>query len=232
MSNGNFRLLETFRKAFAGRIYKHRDSTVGNKIARELFEDILAHGVSTKYGSDVNQNIVAVNRGGLVHGRVIRRNDSVFGKLPAAAKSVSIQGFAVPEGPIADARIGCEVKIVAKAQLKQIDRVISDLDNFLLRVQQISQTCINVAVVGVNHEPEYMGYEGRRRFKGRLSKGETATVISRLSQLTGRYDELLILSFKATNQRPFLFTWLNTQKVDLDYGAALTRIGQTYDQRF
>jgi hypothetical protein len=232
MSNGKFRLLESFRTTFAGRVYKHRNSTVGNKIARELFEDLFIHSVSAKYAVHLNQGIVAVNRGGGVHGRVIRRNDSVFGRIPAAAKSSNLQGYAVPEGPIADARIGCEVKIVAKAQLKQIDRVVSDLDNFLSRVRQISQNCINVAIVGVNHEPDYVGYEGRRRFKGKLSKGETATVILRLGQLSGRYDELLILPFEATNQRPFPFMWLNAHGVDLDYGAALARIGQVYDQRF
>lgn len=43
MANGKFRLLEAFRKTFAGTLYKHRNSTLGNKIGRELFEDLLAH---------------------------------------------------------------------------------------------------------------------------------------------------------------------------------------------
>ena len=46
MANGKFRLLETFRTTFAGTVYKHRDSTLGNKIGRQLFEDLLTHEVS------------------------------------------------------------------------------------------------------------------------------------------------------------------------------------------
>jgi hypothetical protein len=46
------------------------------------------------------------------------------------------------------------------------------------------------------------------------------------------YDELLVLSFFATNQRPYPFKWLNSNQADLDYGAALAKIGETYQHRF
>ena len=36
-------------------------------------------------------------------------------------------GFAVARGPVATVEIGVEVKILAKAMIKQIDRVIGDL---------------------------------------------------------------------------------------------------------
>ncbi|MGH7331253.1 MAG: hypothetical protein ACREKS_00625 [Candidatus Rokuibacteriota bacterium] len=235
MANGKFRLLETFRTTFAGTVYKHRDSSLGNKIGRQLFEDVLLHGVSSLYREHVAQGSGVVNSGGRIHTpRTIRRNDSVFGRPPAgAALQPPAPGFVVPEGPVAEPRIGCEVKIIAKSQQKQIDRVISDLENFALRMRSLSNNTINVAVVGVNQESDYVGHEGERAFKHRLRNQEPLTTMARLrEQLLGRYDELLVLPFKATNQTPYPFAWTNAPLVELDYGAALTRIGDLYQRRF
>jgi hypothetical protein len=51
-------------------------------------------------------------------------------------------------------------------------------------------------------------------------------------ELIDFYDELLIFPFAATNQPPFPFAWLSARKAELDYGAALTRIGILYQRRF
>ena len=135
-------------------------------------------------------------------------------------------GFSVPDGPVAEPRIGCEVKIIAKSQQKQIDRVISDLENFARRMELLSKRCINVAVVGVNHESDYVGYEGERSFRHTLREHETTAVTTKLrSRLTETYDEFRILGFRATNQPPYPFSWLDQGTTDLDYGAALTRLG-------
>ena len=233
MSNGKFRLLEAFRRTFAGRLYKHRDSSLGNKIGRELFEDLLLPNLSSRYAQHVRRGLGVVNRGGKIHTpKEIRRNDSVFGKPPAAAEPrPASTGFAVPDGPVAEPRIGCEVKIIAKSQQKQIDRVISDLDNFARRMKLLSNTCINVAVVGVNHESDYVGYEGGRSFRHVLRTHETAAVTTKLkTHLVGAYDELLILGFRATNQPPYPFRWLDPRETDIDYGAALTRLGELYQR--
>src|SRR5262245_15632280 len=141
MANGAFKLLETFRTTFAGTVYKHRNSTLGNKIGRQLFEDLLGHLVSRLYREDVELGVGVVNSGGRIHTpRAIRRNDSVFGRPPAGARlGPPPAGLAVPEGPVAEPRIGCEVKIIAKSQQKQIDRVISDLENFALRMQSLNE---------------------------------------------------------------------------------------------
>lgn len=235
MANGKFRLLESFKRTFAGAIYKHRDSTLGNRIGRELFEDCLAHQVSHRYGEHARARAVVVNSGGRIHTpKAIRRNDSVLGKPPAGVRVVPAKaGFSVSEGPVAEPRIGCEVKILAKSQQKQIDRVINDLDGFATRMRSLSRKCINVAIVGVNHEPDYEGHEGQRTFKDRLKNREPAKVTAKLrEELLGRYDELIILPFKATNQPPYPFSWLSERRVDLDYGAALTRLGELYQQRF
>ncbi|MBI3106809.1 MAG: hypothetical protein HYY95_14775 [Candidatus Rokubacteria bacterium] len=235
MANGKFRLLEAFRKTFAGTLYKHRDSTLGNKIGRELFEDLLAHELSPRYLQHVDGGLGAANRGGKIHTpKEIRRNDSIFGKPPAGVDlRPAATGYRVPEGPVAEPRIGCEVKIIAKSQQKQIDRVISDLENFGRRIKTLNKKCINVAVVGVNHESDYVGYEGDRSFRHTLRAQEPAAVMTRLkAQLIGIYDELLILRFRATNQPPYPFSWLDVKQTELDYGAALTRVAEIYQQRF
>ena len=235
MANGKFRLLETFRTTFAGSLYKHRDSTLGNKIGRQLFEDLLSHEVSDRYREHVRRGLGVVNSGGrILTPRTIRRNDSIFGRPPAGVDlKPPAEGFLIQEGPVAEPRVGCEVKIVAKSQQKQIDRVISDLDNFALRMKSESPRCVNVAVVGINQESDYVGHEGDRAFKHRLREQEPGIVMTKLRErLLDRYDELLILRFRATNQPPYPFNWIDAHQVELDYGAALTRVGELYQQRF
>ena len=46
------------------------------------------------------------------------------------------------------------------------------------------------------------------------------------------FDEFLLLAFKATNQEPFPFTWINPAAIAADYGAALVRIADLYEKRF
>jgi hypothetical protein len=233
MANSKFRLLDTFRRTFLGTIYQHRDSTLGNKIGRELFEDLLRHAASVRYARHVKGGSGVVNRGGKVHGKAVRRNDSIYGRPPAAATTRFVTGFSVREGPVAEPRVGCEVKVIAKSQQKQIDRVINDLDGFVRRVQRLSKRCINIAIVGVNHESDYVGHEGPRSFKHKLKPGEPQGVTARIREELGDlYDELLVFPFRATNQPPYPFEWLNDRQVDLDYGAALARIGEEYERRF
>lgn len=234
MSNGKFQLLDAFRLTFAGKVYKHRNSTIGNKIGRQLFEDLLDHAVSAAYNFDVGNGRAVVNSGGSIHTpRQIRRNDSVYGCPPAGAELRPLQaGFRISEGPVAEPRIGCEVKILAKSQQKQIDRVLSDLENFVRRMKELSENCLNLAIVGVNHEAEYEGHEGERTFRHRLRMDEPRVVEDKLQILLGKYDELLVLRFKATNQPPYPFRWLSERKVNLDYGAVLTRLGEAYQRRF
>ena len=103
---------------------------------------------------------------------------------------------------MAEPRIGCEVKIIAKSQQKQIDRVISDLDNFGLRMKGLSQECINVAVIGVNQESNYVGHEGKRAFKHTLRQQEPVTVIAKLREhLLGRTSPLTKCKKELLNQQ-------------------------------
>ena len=235
MANGTFRLLERFKNTFFGTRYDHRNSSLGNIIGRELFEDLLLHSGSDAYASHAQQGRTVVNRGGKIHTpRAIRRNDSILGRPPAGVTDTPPPpGFSVSEGPVAEPRVGCEVKILAKSQLKQIGRVISDLERFVDRMKSLNPRCINVALVGVNYESDYVGWEGDRPYRHKLTSKEPEVVSARLSEALLRlYDELLIVRFRATNQSAYPFNWVHPKQVRLDYGAALTRLGELYQARF
>jgi hypothetical protein len=77
-------------------------------------------------------------------------------------------------------RVGCEVKIIAKSQQKQIDRAINDLEGFTLRMNKLNRQRINMAVVGINHESNYVGHEGERTFEHALKEQEPIKVKQRL----------------------------------------------------
>ena len=47
-----------------------------------------------------------------------------------------------------------------------------------------------------------------------------------------RGDHFLILRFKATNEEPYPFEWVNAQQMIRDYGAILVRLSAEYDLRF
>jgi hypothetical protein len=46
------------------------------------------------------------------------------------------------------------------------------------------------------------------------------------------FDEFLVLRFKATNEPPYPFNWVDYKGIRLDYAAALSRISARYQQRF
>ena len=172
---------------------------------------------------------------GEIHGpKRVRRNDSFRGRPPAGELDIHLlPGFQVSEGVIAEPHIGCEVKILAKAQQKQIDRVLNDLRGFGVRMRSLHLRCINVAVVGVNHESADVSYEGKRRFRHGLRPGEAEQTEGRVKEVEVDLDEVLILPFRATNVRPeFPFAWVDEAKTRRDYGAILTRIGSLYDEWF
>jgi len=50
---GAFRLLDRFAITFTGGPYKHRSASLGNLIARELFEDLARHHVSRRFNERI-----------------------------------------------------------------------------------------------------------------------------------------------------------------------------------
>jgi len=149
-----------------------------------------------------------------------------------------VPGFVVQRGEIATVEIGTEVKILAKAMIKQIDRVISDLTRQVEHFQRAGGNPVCIGIVGINHADEYVSHEGDKAWPtdGRKHKHpiqEAAEAEARLiSTAAPAFDEFIVLRFRATNVPPFPFTWLDQHQTELNYGAILTRVLRKYEARF
>ncbi len=182
----------------------------------------------------IADGLSVVNSPNRVVGRTGRRGDGTFGELIPGARSQREPGFSVARGPIATLEIGAEVKIVAKAMLKQIDRVMTDLSSQANTFESQTTDAIRVAIVGVNFSDSYVGYEKDRSYPSKVPPSrEAPKVIPRLEErVKPLYDELLILRFKATNSPPFPFEWVDEAALASTYGAALVRLSRLFDARF
>ena len=135
--------------------------------------------------------------------------------------------------------IGVEVKILAKAMIKQIDRVIGDLRKQVDHFKRSGGNPICVAIVGVNHASRTVGYEGDRATPttgkdGYLHPIQEATEAERRlrADAAPSFDEFVVLQYRATNESPFPFEWVDYNATRQDYGAALARISREYQKRF
>jgi hypothetical protein len=118
--------------------------------------------------------------------------------------------------------------------IKQIDRVMSDLEGQAATFRRQNPRAISVGLVGVNWSPEYTSYEGDREYPADPPPSrEAPTAIARIQQrVTGAFDELLILEFRATNVIPYPFEWVNESQLRKEYSAALLRISNEFEARF
>lgn len=235
-----YRLLTEFRRLFEGKVYKHRASNQGDFVAMHLYEDLITIKRSTKLiDAAVSRKDRVLNVQNKRRGVKARRGDGTFGEIIPGETAIPDPGYLVCRGPIATVEIGVEVKVLAKAMIKQIDRVINDLRNQVVQFKLGGGTPICVAVVGINHAESVVGYEGDRPFPttgrgGFLHPFQEAPEAERrlLAAAAAAFDEFLILRFKATNAPPYPFEWLNYDETRLDYSAALSRISARYQQRF
>src|SRR4029077_6794359 len=115
-------------------------------------------------GDRVQHHERVVNLKNLMTGKPGRRGDGTFGELVPAAIAVTGKGMLVARGPVATIEIGAETKILAKAMIKQIDRVINDLINQVNQFERGSGNPICVAFVGINFVEQYVSFEGRKRW--------------------------------------------------------------------
>ncbi|MXW90974.1 MAG: hypothetical protein F4114_07965 [Rhodospirillaceae bacterium] len=202
-----------------------------------LYEDIHALGRSQKLVQRVESGLSVLNSKNLQQGVKARRGDGSFGEIVPNADPIRDEGFAVLRGPIATIEIGIEVKIMMKAMIKQIDRVANDLQSQVNHFRQRSSNPISVGIVGINHSTHCTTYEGDRAYQtdGKKHKhpiDEAAEAEERLKLHSAPiFDEFIVLRFRATNEEPFKFEWVDKAETVLDYGAALVRIGQAYDKR-
>jgi hypothetical protein len=238
----SYRLLDAFRDTFLGKRYIHRDSSLGDYVAMHLYEDLYTLGKSALYRGRVERRERVLNAANRRRGIEARRGDGTFGEIiPIVTPTVTAiddPGFTVAHGPVATVEIGIEVKILAKAMIKQIDRVIGDLVKQVAHFKRGAGSPICVGVVGINHAQVTTGYEGDRSFitdgkKHKHPYQEAAEARARLlSQAKPAFDEFLVLSYRASNVEPYPFEWVDRQGTELDYGAILTRISREYDRRF
>ena len=235
-----YRLLTEFRRLFEGKVYKHRASNQGDFVAMHLYEDLIAINRSPRLIEAVVQRKDRVlNVQNRRRGVTARRGDGTFGELIPGETAIADTGYLVSRGPIATVEIGIEVKVLAKAMIKQIDRVINDLRNQVVQFRRGGGQPISVAVVGINCAAHTVGYEGDRPFPTTGSDGflhpyqEAPEAERRLrSEAAPGFDEFVVLRFKATNESPYPFEWDDYNETRLDYAAALSRISARYQQRF
>lgn len=233
-------MLTEFRRLFEGKIYKHRASNQGDFVAMHLYEDLVNIKRSTKLTEAVfDRKDRVLNVQNKRRGIAARRGDATFGEIIPGETAIVDSGYQVGRGPIATVEIGVEMKVLAKAMIKQIDRVINDLRNQVVQFKRGGGSPICIAVIGINHAESVVGYEGDRMFPTTGTAGflhpfqEAPEAERRLQSQAGpEFDEFLILRFKATNAPPYPFEWVNYNETRLDYAAALSRVCARYQQIF
>jgi hypothetical protein len=235
-----YRLTTEFQRLFEGKIYKHRDSSQGDFVAMHLYEDLITINRSPKLiEAAINRRDRVLNVQNKRRGVAARRGDGTFGELIPGEVPLVDPGYLVARGPIATVEIGVEIKVLAKAMIKQIDRVINDLRNQVVQFKHGGGHPICVAVIGINQAERTVGYEGDRSFPTTGKQGflhpfqEAPEAERRLrAEAAPEFDEFLVLRFKATNATPYPFGWADYKETRLDYAAALSRISARYQQRF
>ncbi len=219
---------------FRGNTYRHRSSTIGDSVAAHFYEDLFALRQSGKLTRRVRHREVAVNTGNQIKGQKGRRGDGTFGRVVPGQILSSEGGFVVARGLVANLEIGTEVKIAATKLIAQVDRVINDLSKQARVFQTRNPSAIRVGLVGVNFADTYTGHEGERQYVAKSPPAREATEFAkRIDQVVGPlFDELLILRFKATNNPPYDFEWVNSLETEQLYGSVLVRISSEYERRF
>jgi len=156
----------------------------------------------------------------------------MFGELIPGEKTESVTGFSVLRGPVATIEIGVEVKILATAMIKQIDRVINDLRNQASVFTKLNSNAISIAVVGVNYSYGYLSFEGERSFRSEPIR-EAKRAQERLEQgARDAFDEFIVLPFAITNEEPYPFAWTYERDTEQFYNSALLRVNNLYEKRF
>lgn len=114
-----FRLLNRFEETFRNGPYLHRNSQLGNRIADFLFDDLYLLDTASRFRLDIDAGRVVLNPKGVSPGLRSRRGDGSLGPIVPGHSPQPYAGHAIPIGPTAEVDIGAEVKIVAKAMIKQ-----------------------------------------------------------------------------------------------------------------
>ena len=201
---------------------------------------------SSKFVARVNTAESVVNPRNTNYGRIARRGDGTLGELLHGAPVFSEPGFVIQRGTTVITEIGVEVKILCKAMVKQLDRVVGDLTKQVIQFETKggSKPPISVGIVGVNHSSRFLSYEGANTFLADGTKQPNGKVYARPIDEASRakqdldilarphFFEFLVLEFDATNMPPYPFKWVNTTRVTDSYNALLSRLAYEYEARF
>ena len=231
-------LLERFAALFQGKRYLHRNAGLGDFVSEALPEDLYQLRLSPTLSKRIECRVRVLNLKNQRHGIKSRRGDGAFGLLIPGATVEQRPNTHVALGPIATIEIGTEVKILQKAMIKQIDRVMGDLTKQVAHFRKGGDNPITVAIVGINQADHCVSYEGDRSYptdgKGHKHPFQEAKEAERRVQteVAPAYDELLFLRYRATNCEPYDFAWADEQKTRLEYGALLARVAQRYDRQY
>lgn len=233
----NYKLLKAFESLFSGVAYLHRNSTQGDRVASFLVDDLYALNRSPKLKAAVDAQDLVLNVANRTVGLKHRRGDGTFGTIIPDDMPIKTSAYTVSMGSVANIHIGAEVKILAKAMIKQLDRVGSDMENQAAEFRKHGNDPICVGIVAVNYSPTYTSFEGKTSWStdGRKYKHpvqEAAAAEARLlARIAGKFDETLCLQFAAINTPPFVFDWRNEAETKRQYGAALVRLSALCERR-
>jgi len=233
-----YKLLSAFQGLFEGHRYLHRNSTLGDFVAVHLFEDLYERGMPPVLRERIALGSHTVNLKNVAVGKKARRGDGTFGERAPSVPSEKTPDFDVQRGPVATIEIGVETKILAKAMIKQIDRVVNDLMSQVTHFEKGGSNPITVAIVGVNSAEKCRSFEGKRTHptNGRSAKHpfqEAPRAIEILREKAEpSFDEFMVLEFRATNFPPYDFAWVNLDKTELEYSSLLVRVSNLYKTRF
>src|SRR5207247_3664373 len=116
-SSSKYRLLERFRNVFEGNQYKHRNSSIGDSIAIELYEDLHNLQKSAKLISRIEDHERVMNVQNVRQGVKARRGDGTFGELIPGEEALALRGLKVARCRIGTVGIGVEGKILSRELL-------------------------------------------------------------------------------------------------------------------
>lgn len=233
----DYKVLKAFESLFSNVPYHHRNSTHGDHVASFLLDDLHGLGRSPKLRAAIDAQDLVLNVANRTVGLSHRRGDGTFGTIVPGEVAIKLAGYVVSLGEVANIHLGAEVKILAKAMIKQLDRVGSDMENQAIEFRKHGNQPICVGIVAVNHAPVYTSFEGERtwptdgkRYKHPIQ--EAAIAEQRLlTRVRDRFDEVICLRFVATNVVPFHFGWLAKTDTVKQYGAALVRLSALCEKR-